>query len=177
MKPRFLLISFLVLLLILFIAGCHREAGNKPGQTVMPSTGTILQKPVTTPESFQDLYQQWTPRLEAITSKTESAYNDLYDKKINQGEFNNQIDSVYTEMKALNLETDSKADFQLSGNDKKKVNYAAITRAYQQASKGLNDFLYYAPHLSGDALKAKHDELIANKYQSNLAELKKLLNI
>ena len=177
MKPRFLLVSFLAVLLILFVAGCRRDASNKSGQAAMPSTETILQKPVTTPESFQDLYQQWTPRLETIAGKTESAYNDLNDKKINQGEFNNQIDPVYKEMKALNLETDSKADFKLSVNDQQKVDYEAITRAYQQASKGLNDFLYHAPHLSGDALKAKHDELITNKYQPNVVALKKLLNI
>lgn len=178
MKTRLILITIPFALLFLFVAGCRHTTGGEAKQPVeMTRTTVIIQKPVTTTESFFALYKQWTSRLEGIAAKTESAYVDLNSQKINLSEFNTQIDQIDQEMKALNLETDVKADFELSDKDKQSVNYQAVTNAYQQTSKSLSDFLYYAPHLKGDQLKSKHDELIQNKYQTNITELKRLLNI
>lgn len=162
----FLIISFVIL------AGCKKQETSEPGLTRIQNETTIEN-----PKDFLSLHKEWTARLENLAASTDNTYSDWASGKISFEIFKKNINKIYSDMKSLNMETDSYADFKLNDNDKQKYNYEAITKAYDVASKDLNDFLYLAQTLSEKDTKAKYNEMIKNNFNADVFELKKLLKM
>lgn len=183
------ILALLLLAALLLTAGCGKTntttTGNsgssksttgQDSNTASTATKDNPVKTVSRPDQFIKLYQDWTNRLEGIAKDTISAYNDWNTGKLNQKDFTAKINSCYNRMLQLNQQTDLNTQFTLSNQDQQKVNYAAVTKAYGMASKDINDFLYIAVHVQNAKTKAQYQDLVANKYQAELPQLKQLLN-
>lgn len=165
-------LAVILIIALTVLTGCKTFKNN---QTNLPDpqTGST----VTTAKDFLSFHKEWTSRLEGIADRTNDTYNDWLSGKINTEELLTKLQSFLKEMKDLNRETDLKTDFNLSVNDKQRVNYDVIVKGYGKASKDLNDFLEYAPHLTDEQIKVKYDEMIKNKFKSDISELKSNLKM
>jgi len=175
MKTRFVTIILLVVLVVL--VGCTNLINQKTTTTSTDTTDHNGQTTITKKEDFLSLYKEWTSRLETIANKTNNNYSDWINGKIDTEQFTINNQQIYNEIKQLKNESDLKTDFNLVESDKQKVNFEAVTNAYIKACKDLNDFFYFVPHLSDDEIKSKYEELIKDKYNSDVSELKKLLKM
>ena len=182
----------MILLIMLLVAtGCGNGKNAQPAATntnahdatvnnntkhVVPVNSDNANVTIIGTDSFLKTYKNWAGRLEEIAQKTNEQYGELINNKTTTDKFLNNITQIYAEMESLknnNLLT----DFNLTTSEKKNANYDQITKDYAHASKDLNDFLYYAPHLKKEELQAKYDILIKNKYNNDIVTLNKDLKI
>lgn len=171
-----LLIMMTLLMFMAFAFGCSAVKKIMPGRAGGggPATSQAGEKPVTSPAEFQADYKQWTAQLEGIVERINSAYADWNDKKIDRSQFLDQLLQIQNDFNSLSQVTDFQVEFNLSSSDQQRVNYQAVVEAYLHVSKDVNDFLYYAPHHTDDKIRSDYENLIQNKYNSDMANLKNL---
>ncbi len=169
----------IVLFLMVFAAGC-RSIGAKPAsnplatQSGQPQSTQKAQQPISSPDSFLSLYKQWNGRLANLAGEVNDSYSKWNNHQISRQEFLDQLYATQEKLETLKLDADYK-DFELNETDQQRINSKAITRAYLVAEKGVNDFLYYAPHLNDEQIKAKYNDLILGQYSIANKELQTLL--
>jgi hypothetical protein len=169
----------IVLFLLVLVAGC-RAAGAKlttnPGAVKSGQFQVVRQQPpISSPATFLWFYRQWTDRLTGLAGEVNDSYSKWSNHQINRQEFLDQLYAVQEKLEGLKLDADY-SDVELNQKDQQSINSEAITKAYLMAEKGVNDFLYYAPHLNDEQIKAKYNDLILNEYNTGNQELKMLLN-
>jgi hypothetical protein len=174
-KIRF---AAVVLFLLVFAAGCRSGAKpvNNPGagQTGQSQSALKEQRPITAPDTFLTLYKQWDGSLASLAGEIDDSYNKWSSNQISRQEFLAQLYATQQKLEILKMDADYQ-NFELSANDQQTINSQAINRAYFTAEKDVNDFLYYAPHLQDEKIKARYNDLILNQYTSNNKELQALL--
>jgi hypothetical protein len=172
----------IALLLVVFAGGC-RHAGPKvappnPLSTAIPGKAQMTiqspGQPVSSPDIFLSLIKQWNASLAGLTAAINDSYSQWSNNKIDRQEFLGQLAKIQTELTSLRMDADYK-DFELSASDQQKIGSQEITKAYFMAEKDVNDFLYYAPHLTDAQLKAQYSRLILNQYETNIKDLQALL--
>ncbi len=170
----------IVLFLLVFAAGC-RSIGAKPVQNQEPAQSgqaqpaQNAQQPISSPDTFLSLYKQWSGSLANLAGEVNDSYSNWTDQQISRQEFLDQLYTTQQKLESLKMDADYK-DFDLNETDQQRIGSQAITREYLVAEKGVNDFLYYAPHLNDQQIKAKYDNLILDQYSNANQELQTLLS-
>ena len=122
-----------------------------------PKPAQNAQQPISSPDTFLSLYKQWTGSLAELAGEVNDSYGKWTNRQINRQEFLGQLYTTQQKLESLKMDADYK-DFDLNETDQQRINSKAITREYLIAEKGVNDFLYYAPHLNDQQIKAKYNE-------------------
>jgi hypothetical protein len=170
----------IVLLLLVFVAGC-RSIGAKsvnnlgPAQSGQPQTTPSAQQPISAPDTFLSLYKQWAGNLADLAGEVNDSYSKWNNHQISRQEFLDQLYATQQKLETLEKDVDYK-DFELNETDQQGINSKAITRAYLIAEKGVNDFLYYAPHLNDQQIKARYNSLMLEQYASANKDLQTLFS-
>lgn len=167
MRIRFLAVVFLSI--VLLVSGC----GKKMQYQAEPGSETV----VTQKEEFLNLYRGSTKAMEDIAQRTNQAYSDWNSGIIDRKAFLEKTEAISGELNSMTRRMEQETSFDLKESDKKQVNYDAVTKAYGRASKDISDFYYFLPHLKDNEVKPKYEELMVNKFGSDIKELKSLLGV
>jgi hypothetical protein len=173
-RVRCIAIIMLMLVVLASAAGCKSKSGL-PGELAGQPGSAAQDQPVTSPDTYLSLFKQWADRLDKLAGEISDAYGKWTSGSTSRQEFLDQLSAIEGKMKELSEEADYKA-FELKSKDQQRINSKAIDSAYFTAEKYVNDFLYYAPHLGDDEIKAKYEDLILNKYRAGNRELMVLLD-
>jgi len=175
-KVRF---SAIVLFLLVFAAGCRPSGvqpvkNQGPAQSGQSQSSQKMQQPISSPDTFLSLYKQWAGNLASLAGEVNGSYNNWSAGQNTRQEFLDQLYAIQQKLTVLKMDADYQ-DFELNATDQQRIGSRAITRAYLVAEKSVNDFLYYAPHLNDQQIKAKYADLMLDHYSSDNKELQTLL--
>jgi hypothetical protein len=175
-KKHFVVILLVLLATSAFAAGCRARSAASPATAAQSghSSATRSGQPITSAGTFLTLYKQWAGSLANLAGEINNSYSQWSNQQISKQEFLSQLYATQKKLESLKMTADYQ-NFELSTADRQKVNSQTITRTYFMAEKGVNDFLYYAPHLNDQQIKAKYNDLIQYKYANSYKELQTLL--
>ena len=169
----------IVLLLLVLVAGCRpggaKSDNLKPAQSGQPKSAQNVQQAITSADTFLSLYKQWSGTLANLAGEVNDAYGKWNKRQIGRQEFLDQLYGTQQKLETLEKDTDYQ-DFELNEAAQQKINSKAITREYLIAEKGVNDFLYYAPHLNDQQIQARYNSLMLEQYAGANKDLQTLFN-